>query len=123
MAHRFAESEDQEDNFAPWMEVPKPTTLTRLWTYLHECIHLRSKISPVREGNNYSAFEAEADLGVLQILEAEGIKIPPRTLKSRGRYIELHAREDNKQFGAERSPLVIQALAEFDRHITKARTA
>jgi hypothetical protein len=34
MAHKFAEDEDEEEDFVPWMEVPEPTTIGRLWTYL-----------------------------------------------------------------------------------------
>jgi hypothetical protein len=34
MAHRWPE--DEEENFVPWMEVPEPTTIRRLWTYLYE---------------------------------------------------------------------------------------
>jgi hypothetical protein len=42
MAHRWAEDEEEEEEeagFTPWMEVPQPTALYKLWTYLHEAVH------------------------------------------------------------------------------------
>lgn len=55
--------------------------------------------------SNYSASEAEADLGALTILESEGVPVPLRLLKARRKYIEFHATDDDK-LGVERSPLV-----------------
>src|SRR6516164_1060852 len=52
MAHRWPE--DEEDDFVPWMEVPEPATIRRLWTYLHEaCTCIRrfrrsSKVTTIR---------------------------------------------------------------------------
>ena len=44
MAHRWAEDEEEEEGFVPWTEVPAPTTIRRLWTYLHEAVHMGSAI-------------------------------------------------------------------------------
>jgi hypothetical protein len=85
--------------------------------YLHETVHMRSSISLRLEGNNYSSSKAEAELGALRIFEAEGLKLSLRYLKSTRKHIEYEARKDTKEFGAERSPIVIEALAEFDRRI------
>ena len=89
----------------PWMEVPEPTTIRRLWTYLHEAVHMHSAISPSLEGNNYSSSEAEAELGALRILESEGLKLSLRVLKATRRRIEFEVRKDFKEFGAKRSPI------------------
>jgi hypothetical protein len=120
MAHRFPETEEAQDdpNWRPWIEVPRPTTFHQLWTYVHECVHMRSAISPIHEGNNYSSSEAEADLGALRILESEGLKPSLRFLKGVRRRIEYEARKDQRQSGAEYSSLAIECLAEFDRRIT-----
>ena len=94
VAHRWPE--DEEEDFVPWMEVPEPTTIRRLWTYLHEAVHMHSAISPSLEGNNYSSSEAEAELGALRILESEGLKLLLRVLKAIRRRIEFEARKDFK---------------------------
>ena len=114
LAHRWLEDEDEEENFVPWMEVPAPITVRRLWTYLHEAVHMGSSIPSVLAGNNYSTSEAEAELGALRILEAEGLTLSPRAIRRR---IEYEARKDRREFGAEYSPLVLECLAEFDRRI------
>lgn len=44
MAHRWAEDEEEEEGFVPWTEVPAPTTIRRLWTYLREAVHMGSAI-------------------------------------------------------------------------------
>ena len=62
--------------------------------------------------------EAEVDLGTLRILEAEGVRIPLRELKARRKYIEMEAERDRKDYGAERSALVIEVLVELDRRIS-----
>jgi hypothetical protein len=118
LAHRFPEDEEEEDGFTPWMEVPEPITLRRLWTYLHEAVHMGSSIPSIYQGNNYSTSEAE--LGALRILESEGLKLGLRALRATRRRIEFEADRDRKEFGADYSPLVIKALAEFDRRIAAA---
>jgi hypothetical protein len=120
MAHRWPESEEEENGaeWTPWMEVPKPTTIHKLWTYVHESVHMGSKLSPVLAGNNYSSSEAEADLGALRILEFEGLEPSLRFLKAIRRRTEYEARKDQRQFGAEYSPIVVEHLTEFDRRIT-----
>ena len=40
----MAEDEEEEKGFVPWMEVPALTTIRRLWTYLHEAVHMGSAI-------------------------------------------------------------------------------
>jgi hypothetical protein len=117
LAHRFPEDEEEEEGFIPWMEVPAPTTIRRLWTYLHEAVHMGSAIPSILEGNNYSTSEAEAELGALRILESEGLSLSLRALKATRRRIEYEARKDRRQFGAEYSSIVIEALGEFDRRI------
>ena len=117
LAHRFPENEDEEENFVPWIEVPRPKTLRRLWSYLHEAAHIVSSIPSLYEGNNYSSSEAEAELGALRALESEGLFLSLRALRATRRRIEYEARKDRKEFGAEYSPLVLECLAEFDRRI------
>jgi hypothetical protein len=78
---------------------------------------MRSLISPIYEGNNYSSSEAEAELGALRILESEGLRLSLRALKATRRRIDFEARKDTQEFGVERSPIVIECLAEFDRRI------
>jgi hypothetical protein len=43
-AYGMAEDEEEEKGFVPWMEVPALTTIRRLWTYLHEAVHMGSAI-------------------------------------------------------------------------------
>jgi hypothetical protein len=117
MAHRWPEDEEEEENFVPWMEVPEPTTIRKLWTYLHDSVYMGSAIPSIYTGNNYSSSEAEAELGALRILESEGIKLPLRHLKATRRRIDYEARKDRREFGAEYSPLVLECLGEFDRRI------
>jgi hypothetical protein len=81
------------------MEVPKPTTLRRLWTYVHEAVHLGSTISSVLTGNNYLTSEAEAELGALRIFEAERLTPSLRHLRATRRRIEYEAEKDKKEFG------------------------
>jgi hypothetical protein len=56
-------------------------------------------------------------MGALRILESEGLKLSLRVLKATRRRIEFEVRKDFKEFGAERSPIVTECLAEFDRRI------
>jgi hypothetical protein len=113
------ENEEEEERCRPFMQVPEPTTLGRLWTYLHECTHIQlhnSWEARAAEGNNYSRAEAEAEFGALQILEAEGVRVPLRILKARRKYIEFHVREDEK-LGAGPCSTVTRILGEFDQRI------
>jgi hypothetical protein len=117
LAHRWPADEDEEEGFVPWMEVPRPTTVRRLWTYVHEAVHMGSAIPSILTGSNYSSSEAEAELGALRIFESEGIPLSLLHLRSTRRRIEYEARKDQRQFGAEYAPLVRECLAEFDRRI------
>ena len=81
------------------MEVPTPNTVGRLWTYLHECVHMRLSRSVRPEGNAYSRIEAEADLEVMRILDEEGVTIPANIPITQ-------PKEGEKSMGAFREPHV-----------------
>ena len=61
LAHAFPETEEEEEDFVPWIELayPEPKTLRQLWTYVHELAHLRRRHYPRAESDEFSAAEAD----------------------------------------------------------------
>jgi hypothetical protein len=109
LAHRFPEDEEEEENFVPWIEVPRPTTIRKLWTYLHETVHIVSSIPSLYEGNNYSNSEPYA---------SSNPRASPSPYAPYGRPAAgSSTRPGKKEFGAEYSAIVIECLGEFDQRI------
>jgi hypothetical protein len=80
------EDYDDEGNELPRrMEVPLPVnTMRRLFTYLHECVHMRLRHRAlVGDNDSYVRNEEEADREALRILKEEGITVPRHVLLRR----------------------------------------
>jgi hypothetical protein len=69
---------------AAWKCRRPVTTIGRLFTYLHECTHMRLRHRALAGDNDtYVRNEEEAEREALRILKAEGISVPRRSLLRR----------------------------------------
>jgi hypothetical protein len=104
---------DDED----WIEAPIPNTLSRLFTFIHECSHIRRCHFPTTE--TYTRCEAEANLDAFRIFDREGLSVPLRSLKRRRTVFLGQILRDERE-GTKRHRTVTRCLNEFDRRIAKA---
>jgi hypothetical protein len=84
LAYVDEEYDDEGNELPRKMQVPVPNTIGRLFTYLHECTHMRLRHRPlVGDNDTYVRNEEEADREALRDLKEEGVTVPRHILLRR----------------------------------------
>jgi len=103
-----------------WIEAPVPNTLARLWVFLHECQHMALHSVAYINLHTRARTEAEAELGVLRIFEAEKLILPFVLLKARLLALIWTAQTD-QIYGAEPDSFIKEVVDVFLAKIREKR--